>query len=154
MTVAFPLLALRMTMSGLDLIFLRARNSSLDRLGLGGFACLKIFEQSCRISSASWGGRWRREFSILQRMSSKGKWRGDMAKLRPLSKRSKVVLSKGREERLTTEGGGWKEEIGSQVWGGMLELFSDWEHSEKEGMEACGEGGGWCGRAWELELKG
>lgn len=51
--MAFPLLALRMTMSRLDLRFLRERNYNLERLGLGGFACLNIFEQSCWISLAS-----------------------------------------------------------------------------------------------------
>ena len=44
------------------------------------------------------------EFSILQRISSYGRQRGAITKLRPLLRRSCVALSEIKEERLTMDG--------------------------------------------------
>jgi len=52
-TVAFPLLAFKIIMFLLFLMFFRAMASSLDMLLGGGLAFLRILETSCLISSAA-----------------------------------------------------------------------------------------------------
>jgi len=44
--------------------------SSLDKFSLGGFACLRVQEQSCQISYASSVGRDQMEISIVHKLSS------------------------------------------------------------------------------------
>ena len=81
MTVAPPLSAFRTTISGSWFKFLRAKCSCLEMLLLGGRDFLRMMEQSCLIFSLMLSGKSLIPYSMLQRMSSLGIVRGEMANL-------------------------------------------------------------------------
>lgn len=102
MKTTTPLSALRLTMLGSSLRDLRARNSTLLRIFLGGFSFLRTIAQSYLIVSLTLSSRSLIPYSMLQMMSLVGILFKARKKLRLLLRRLKTEESNFLLERLIT----------------------------------------------------
>ena len=100
--MAPPLSSFKMTIWSFFLSSLMALYSSLEMLGFGGLALLKVQAQFCHTSSTSFSGRCLMLSSMLQMISSTGIFLGAIAKLRPFSRRVREEELSSALERLTT----------------------------------------------------